>query len=193
MNHLGFVKHAQEESTKAANKTFGIALETALLRPPKCAPVNVQSGQVTTVQKHLEDTKPVNSRPVEIRRRFSLAMGGAGLMIVMGYQLAQLRVPLNLTGQAALFAGLGGLAGSLLFYAQPSRQRLGAFIVFLSSVVGWIPFAIFLVRVIIGESLIGLYLLFLMLGPLLAMAGAIMVLRLDRLTPFVFPIRNAEA
>ena len=176
MNHLEFVKHAQEESTKAANKTIGIVLESALLRPPKCAEVNVQPGQVTVVQKHLEETRPVDARPPEIRRRFNVAMTGAVFMILIGYQLAGLRAPLNLIGVIDIVAGMGSIAGSLLYYVHPFRQRLGASIVLLSSAFAWIPFVIFLFRILVGQSLFGTYLLFLLLGPLLAMAGAAMVL-----------------
>jgi hypothetical protein len=176
MNHLEFVRHAQQESTKAANKTLGIVLESTLLKPPKCAEVNVQPGQVIAVQKRLEETRPVDARPPEIRRRFNVAMTGAVFMILIGYQLIQLRTPLNLTGAIDLVAGLGGLAGSLLYYVHPFRQRLGASIVLLASGFAWIPFVIFLFRIFVGQSLFGIYLLFLFLGPLLAMAGAAMVL-----------------
>jgi hypothetical protein len=176
MNHLEFVKHAQEESTKAANKTLGIVLESSLLRPPKCAEVGVQPGEVTNVQKHLEETRPIDARPPEIRRRFNVAMTGAAFMILIGYQLTHLRAPLNLTGAMDLGAGLGALAGSLLYYVNPFRQRQGASIVLLASAFAWIPFAIFLFRILVGQSLIGIYLLYLLLGPLLAMAGAAMVL-----------------
>ncbi|HZY47230.1 MAG TPA: hypothetical protein VFE96_05465 [Candidatus Bathyarchaeia archaeon] len=173
MNHLEFVKHAQE---KASNPRLGMLLEDTLLKPPKCSEVSVQSGEVTTVQQHLEATKPLNARPPEIRSRFNVAMAGAGIMIIIGYQLARLRAPLNLTGQTDIVAGLICLAGSLLYYVQPARLRLAAYAALFSSIVAWAPFLIFLIRIIFGQSLFGLYVIFLLLGPLLGVVGATMVL-----------------
>lgn len=183
MNHLEFVRHAQEESTKAANKTLGIALESAFLKPPKCAEFTVQSGQVVPVQKQLEATKPVDVRPPEIRRRFNVAMTGAAVMIPLGYQLAMLPALLSLTGFVDLFAGLVCLGGSLLYYARPFQRRLAAYITLSSSIVAWAPFLVFLYRISVGQSLFGLYILFLFPGPLLGVVGAILVLASKPVVP----------
>lgn len=176
MNHLEFVRHSQEESSKASGRNIGFILETSLVKSPKCSEVKVQAGQVPVVQRQLVEAGPLDLRPIEIRRRFGVSTAGALVMVLMGIQLAQLPAPLNLTGATDLVAGLIAFAGWILFYARPSELRLGASIVIAGSTIGWIPFVLFVLRVFSGESLVGLYLLFLLLGPLLSLIGAILVL-----------------
>ena len=180
MNHLEFVKHAQEESSKASGRNFGFVLETSLVKSPQCSEVKVQAKQIPVVQKQLVEAGPLDLRPIEIRRRFGLSTSGALVMVLMGYQLARLSFPPNLTGATDLVAGFVGLAGWILFYAQPTQLRLGASISIAGSTIGWIPLIIFVLRVFAGESLVGPYLLFLLLGPLLSLIGAVLVLSWKR-------------
>jgi len=111
-----------------------------------------------------------------LRTRFSLSLAGGSFMIVIGLQLSRLRSPLNLTGWTDLVSGLAVYAGALVFYLRPMQSKTAASIVLLFSMIGWIPFLAFLVRIFAGQSLFGFYLVWLFLGPLLSMAGAVAVL-----------------
>lgn len=97
-------------------------------------------------------------------------------MILIGLQLSRLRSPLNLTGWTDLISGFAIYGGALVFYLRPMRSKTAASIVLISSLIGWGPFVVFLLRIFVGQSLFGFYLVWLFLGPLLSVAGAVAVL-----------------
>ena len=170
MNHLEFLKHAQEVASTAM---YGRA------PPPKCQPAPISQGQVVSMP--LKEWQSITSgkthsgeKCLKLRWGFSIASSGAVLMIINGARFIPLSdFELSVCGWVQMLAGFAILGGAALFYSNQSRYIQGSAVVLVAASAAWaVPER---TRVAISKStayISGVLATFLLLAPFLSTIGA---------------------
>jgi len=134
MNHLEFLKHAQEVASTAM---YGRA------PPPKCQPAPISQGQVVSMP--LKEWQSIASgkthsgeKCLKLRWGFSIASSGAVLMIINGARFIPLSdFELSVCGWVQMLAGFAILGGAALFYSNQSRYIQGSAVVLVAASAAW--------------------------------------------------------
>ena len=181
MNHLEFLKHAQEVTSAAM---YGRA------PPPKCQPIHVSQGQVISMP--LKEWQSIalgkshsGEKYLKLRWGFSIASSGAVLMIINGARFIPLAdLELSTYGWIQMLAGFAILAGVAVFYSNQSRYVQGSAVVLVAATAAWVVLLLIATRVLSGTAYVsGTLITFLLLAPLLSTIGATWNLLSKKPTP----------
>jgi len=171
MNHLEFLKHAQEVTSTAM---YGRA------PPPKCQPVSVSQGQVVSMP--LKEWQSIalgkahsTEKNLKLRWGFSIASSGAVLLIINGARFIPLAdLELSVYGWVQMLAGFAILAGSAVFYSNQSRYMQGSATILVAASMSWVAVILIAIRVVSGTAYVsGVLTIFLVLAPLLSTIGSV--------------------